>query len=484
MANKSKGNRKRIEGYYARAAKAQGQPIEFYHRWERHQRNRVKGINGTPVRSDATLVNNAKSAAFFSEWLAEKGRTYADMDRDLAGEYREWMERKYKKPKQSSQGARLLMKFWLGQSDPELLETTEQPRLCRFMVPVEKETEEEYVPLTMAQVDEIVKAAETSNTQGLGDMKACLIALLYASGFRRDELASCRVRDLKLNAVTGKWELKCNRSKFKTRTVNILVYTELAQRWHDIRKGADPNDPLFVTWNGSEVSPDNVLRSVVYGPQVIRYRCKECGNEYKTNRGNCACGARLYSYHRMTEDVSKRYVSDEIRGVFEGAGQNAHLLRKSRLTHLSFEWMEDPNILMEFAGHTDMRTTMKYIKRARGKLGDDQETIRKRMLTRADGVEGWTCRSCLRLNSSAFKFCPVCGGDKDGATVGSDVQLETLVDSKLEERLNKIVEAKFLEMSEGKVPGIVPDEASGEAATLAEKMGLDPETGKLKTRSK
>jgi len=259
------------------------------------------------------------------------------------------------------QGPRSYLKFAAARADDELLwdphwlpEAARGLRVRARRGNGNGQAVREMPVLTTDDVEELIKAASRTHYTDVGERNACLVALLYSTGFRAGEFISMRVRDLWVE--DGQWKAHTPHSKTVPRTIPVLWGEEYAAIWEAHRADAEPDAPLWVNTSGQGL--------------------------------------------RQLQPVLERIVArapQPIREKFKRARRCAHLFRHSRATHLAHEW-KDPWQLRDYFGWTSLAMPNLYVHASKGRTKPP----------RAKPARTVTCE-CGYVMPAIYTFCPRCG---------------------------------------------------------------------------
>lgn len=307
----------------------------------------------------STVLAYAKGLAAFAEWWKQPVNklTYKD-----AVAYKTFVRERSKNPQLLLYGPRAYLKWRTCRYDRErLFDRAYLPDVCRGLKLFKTsngngESVRDTPVLSIEEVEKLIEVAHGFSFASVGERDTCLVALLYSTGFRQDELVSMRTKDLYIE--DGFWWAYCPRSKTKPRRVKVLWGAEYAELAKAHRSHADPDDPL---WMGLANRPlqntDTVLRKIV------------------------------------------RASPAKIKEKFARSKKLAHLFRHSRATHLAHEW-KDPWMLRDYFGWSSLDMANHYVART-GRMEPAQE-IPPAKTTR--------CPVCDFVSIQAYQFCPQCGG--------------------------------------------------------------------------
>ena len=297
----------------------------------------------------------------FARWWK---RPLSEVTWDDAVSYKTYVRAHYACAVNELHGPRLYLKWKLCRGDKQrLLDRTYLPEVCTGFKMFRRNENggngrsvREMSILTVADIETLIQTTSKFEYAAVGQRDACLIALLYSTGFRASELLSMRVKDLYLE--DGTWRAHCPKSKTIPRTVQVLWGVEYAELWKAHRQNASPDDPLWTSWNANTRPFRNIdmaLRKIVNEAPV------------------------------------------EVQEKFKRAGRMAHLFRHSRATHLAHEW-KDPWMLRDFFGWSSLDMANHYVARSGREPQHKTPPVRTQK-----------CPRCDYVTVMGHSFCPKCG---------------------------------------------------------------------------
>ena len=304
-----------------------------------------------------TVLAYVKSLAIFAAWWK---RPMSELGYKDCIAYKTFVRERSKNPHLLLYGPRSYLKWRICRYDRErLFDRVYLPDVCRGLKLYKSgnakgESVRDTPVLTIEEVERLIEIAHGFSYADVGERDTCLVALLYSTGFRQDELVSMRTKDLYIE--DGFWYAYCPRSKTQPRRVKILWGAEYAELAKAHRSDANPDDPLWTGYGGGPLQKlDPILRKIVGGSPA------------------------------------------KIREKFARAGKMSHLFRHTRATHLAHEW-KDPWALRDYFGWSSLDMANYYVART-GRMEPAQKVPPAKTIR---------CL-CGFVSIQAYQYCPQCG---------------------------------------------------------------------------